>query len=278
MFSAWNEDLHVVLVYYFDYFSHFFYFVNLGSFWYEMLSKCINCGYLVGATSLTVFLQLFWNFADVFSMEWRCACGWVELRLFLVWNALKVYKLWVPCGCNFSYSFPSIVLKLCRCFQHGMKMCMWLGILLWVFFSHSFCFVNFVFFFLHQMLSKCIDSGYLVGTALLTVFSWLFWNFADVSCMKWKWCACGFGIIHDYFFSLFLLCELRHEMLPKLMDSGYLVVCNSSYSFPSIVLKLCRHFLNWMKLCMWFWYNPLIFFFYLSNFQVLICLSPQIAL
>ena len=102
-----------------------------------MLSKCIDSRYLVGATPLTVFLQLLWNFADVFSlfsfwMEWRCAC---------------------------------------------------------------------------EMLSKCIDSGYLVSATPLTVFFWLFWNFADVLCMEWR-CACGFGIIRDYFVSLFLLCEL----------------------------------------------------------------------
>ena len=30
-------------------FSHFFCFVNLVCFWYEMLSKCIDSRYLVGA-------------------------------------------------------------------------------------------------------------------------------------------------------------------------------------------------------------------------------------
>ena len=62
---------------------------------------------------------------------------------------------------------------------------------------------------------------------------------------------------------------------------GQWVSCgrNFSNSFPSIVLKLCRCFQHGMKLCMWFWYNPLIFFsLYFSNFQVLICLSPKIAL
>ena len=98
-------------------------------------------GYRVGATPLTVFHWLFWNFSDVFCMEWRCACGldiilWVcflslfllcELSHFSVWNAIKVYRQWVPCGHNSSYSFPPIVLKHCRCFQHEMKMCMWFG-------------------------------------------------------------------------------------------------------------------------------------------------------
>ena len=114
--------------------------VNLVFFQYAMLSKCIDSRYLVGATPLTVFHQLFWNIADVFSMEWRCACGfgiilWLffslfllcELNSLLLWNAIKVYKQWVPWGPNSSYSFPSIVLKLCRCFRHGMKMCMWFG-------------------------------------------------------------------------------------------------------------------------------------------------------
>ena len=32
MFCAWNEDVHAVLVLYFDHFSHFFCFVNLVSF------------------------------------------------------------------------------------------------------------------------------------------------------------------------------------------------------------------------------------------------------
>ena len=118
---------------------------------------------------------------------------------------MKIY--WVPCGCNSSYSFPPIVLKLFRCFLHGMKMCMWFGYNPLIIFCHFFCFVNLVFF-RYEMLSKCINSGYLVGAAPLTVFLQLFWNIADVFNMKWR-CACGFGIIL--------------ELLSKCIDSGYLV-------------------------------------------------------
>ena len=75
----------------------------------------------------------------------------------------------VPCGHKSSYSFPPIVLKLCRYFLHGMKICIWFGYNTLNIFSHFFCFVDFVFF-LHEMLSKCIDSGYLVGATPLTVF------------------------------------------------------------------------------------------------------------
>ena len=69
------------------------------------------------AQLLLVFHRLFWNFSDLFCMEWTCACG--------------------------------------------------LDIILWSFFSHFFCFVNLVFF-QYEMLSKCIDSGYLVGATPLT--------------------------------------------------------------------------------------------------------------
>ena len=73
---------------------------------------------------------------------------------------------------NSSYSFPPIVLKFFRCFLHGMKMCMWFGYNSLIIFSQFFCFVNLVFF-LYETLSKCIDSGYLLGTnpySLLQLF------------------------------------------------------------------------------------------------------------
>ena len=44
--------------------------------------------------------------------------------------------------------------------------------------------------------SVILYSGYmyLVGATPLTVFHGIFWNLADVLCMKWR-CACGLGII-----------------------------------------------------------------------------------
>ena len=140
---------------------------------------------------------------------------------------------WVPCWRNSSYSFALIILKVFRCFLHGMKLCMWFGCNSFIIFSHFFCFVNIVFF-RYEMLWKSIDSGYLVGASLFTVFlncfktlrnfadvfwmEWrcacglgaipltvflqLFWNFADVLCMEWR-CACGFGIILWLFFLTF---------------------------------------------------------------------------
>ena len=76
-----------------------------------------------------------------FCIEWRYACGlgtilWIFFSLFLLcelksffftWNFIKVFRQWVSFGRNSSYSFPPIVLKLCRCFLHEMKICVWFG-------------------------------------------------------------------------------------------------------------------------------------------------------
>ena len=37
--------------------------------------QCIDSGYLVSATPQTIVYQSFWNFAQVFSVVWRYACG-----------------------------------------------------------------------------------------------------------------------------------------------------------------------------------------------------------
>ena len=39
----------------------------------------------------------------------------------------SMYRQWVPCERNSSYNFIPIFLKLCTCFLHGLKMCMWFG-------------------------------------------------------------------------------------------------------------------------------------------------------
>ena len=39
---------------------------------------------------------------------------------------MKMNGLWVPCVRNF-YSFMPIALKLCVCYGHGLKLCMWFG-------------------------------------------------------------------------------------------------------------------------------------------------------
>ena len=153
-----------------------------------------------GRNSSSSFPPIVWNFSDVLCMEWRCAYGlyiilwlffliffcFVNLGLFSAWNDIKVFRQWLPCGHNSSYSFPLIVLKHCRCFQHRMKLCLWFWYNTLIIFSHFFCFVNLVSFFT--------------------------WNAIKV-CRQWLPC--------------------RH---------------NSSYSFPPIVWKHCRHWLFFLTL------------------------------
>ena len=52
-------------------------------------------GYLVDATPLTIFHGMFWNFADVFCMEWRCACG---LDIFLCFSHFLAPLSWSLIG------------------------------------------------------------------------------------------------------------------------------------------------------------------------------------
>ena len=71
--------------------------------------------------------------------------------------SIRQHLTWVSCESNSSYSFAPIVLKLCMCFPHGMRMCMWIGHNCWINFCHFFDIVNLVIF--HP---DYIDSGYLL--------------------------------------------------------------------------------------------------------------------
>ena len=71
--------------------------------------------------------------------------------------SIRQHLTWVSCERNSSYSFAPIVLKLCMCFPHGMRMCMWIGHNCWINFCHFFDIVNLVIF--HP---DYIDRGYLL--------------------------------------------------------------------------------------------------------------------
>ena len=64
-------------------FSHFFHFVNFVIFWPQILWKCIDSGYLESTTPYTISILSTCNFAHLFSMVWRCACG-LDLILQLI--------------------------------------------------------------------------------------------------------------------------------------------------------------------------------------------------
>ena len=95
----------------------------------------------------------------------------VSVRLFVrpsvhpsVCLSVRQHLPWVSCERNSSYSFLLIFLKLCRCFLHGVRMCMWFGYNCWIIFYHFFHFVNLVIF-----RPQCIDSEYLVSATPHTI-------------------------------------------------------------------------------------------------------------
>ena len=71
--------------------------------------------------------------------------------------SIRQHLTWVSCERNFSFSFAPIVLKLCTCFLHCMRICMWIGHNCWISFCHFFDIVNLVIF--HP---DYIDRGYLL--------------------------------------------------------------------------------------------------------------------
>ena len=95
----------------------------------------------------------------------------------------------------------AIFLKLCTCFLHGLKMCMWFGYNPCIYFCYFFHFANFVIFW-PQILWKCCDSGYLVSATPHTILYWSFWNFVHVFAMVWR-CAYGLDIILELIFVTF---------------------------------------------------------------------------
>ena len=186
-------------------------------------------GCLVSAIPLTVLYWSFWNFACVFFMVWGCAYGLNTIcKSFFT---LSMHTVGTSCKRNSSCRFLPIVLKLCLCFLHGMKMSMWFGYNSRIIFCHLFHIVNLVIF--HPLYISC---GYLVSTTPHTILYQSFLNFAHAFSIVWR-CACEFDIILQaifYFFSLFRFCD-----------------CNSSYNCIPIFLKLCTCFLQGLQMCIW---------------------------
>ena len=174
--------------------------------------QCVDSGYLVSPTPHTILYRSFWNFAHVFSMVWRYACGLdVVLALMCItfstlrtlsFSDLRLCESVVTVGTLWTQlliQFYTDLLKLCTCFPHGLEMSMWFGYNPWINFCHSFHFVNFVIFW-PQILWKCRDSGYLVSATPHTILYRSLWNFAHVFSMVWRY-ACGLDIILELIFA-----------------------------------------------------------------------------
>ena len=177
MFSPWSGDVHMVGYSPWINFCHFFHFVN----------------FVIVAPALA------WA-------TWACkfpsVCSSVR-------PSVNIYHGRLVSATPLTV-FLLIFLKLCRCFLHGVRMCMWFGYNCWIFFYHFFHFVN------------------------LSHFS---------TSMYRQWVPCE---------------------------------RNSSYNFIPIFLKLCTCFLHGVKMCIWFGYNPCIYFCYFFHFANVVIFWPQI--
>ena len=182
-----------------------------------------------------------------------------------------MYRQWVPCERNSSYNFIPIFLKLCSCFLHGLKMCIWFGYNPCFNFCHFFHFVNFVIFW-PQILWKCIDSGYLVSA---TSHSILYSFFKLCTCFLHSlemcmWFQYNSWINFCHFFSLCELCHFLTSDFMKVYRQWVPCKCNSLYSFNPFFMQLCTSFFHGLKMCMWFGINPAVNF---CHFSTLLTLS-----
>ena len=109
-----------------------------------------------------------------------------------------------------------IILKLYRCFCHGLKMCMWFGYNPQINFCYFFFRILNLVIFQARILSKGIDCGYLVCATPLTV--------GLKMCM---WFGYYPQINFCHFFRILNLVIFEVQILSKRLDSGYLVYATS---------------------------------------------------
>ena len=153
-------------------FYHFFRIFNLDIFQALILQICIWSIYLVSATPPTVFGESFRNFTVVFRMVWRYAyCFLRILKLFFLHFNLDIfsslyatdmYREYMPCIGNPTYSFRPILLKLYRYFAaflwFHMRNCHLLDItavaghLAWLAVLLGFVMRRFILINIHQLL------------------------------------------------------------------------------------------------------------------------------
>ena len=199
----------------------------------------------------------------------------VSVRLFVrpcVRLSVRQHFQWVSSERNYSYSYLLIFLKLCRCFLHGVRMCMWFGYNCWIIFYHFFHFVNLVIF-----RPQCVDSGYLVSTTPHTILYQSFWNFAHVFSMVWR-CAYGLDIILAFIFVTFS--TLRTLSFSDLRFYENVVTVGTLWAqlliqfytdlFETLYIR------HGLEMCIWFGYNPWINFCYFFHFVNFVIFWPQI--
>ena len=119
--------------------------------------------------------------------------------------------------------------------------------------DHFFCYFN-LGIFLAFLLSKLMDTGYLVCATPPTVLCRFFWNFTDVFVMIWRY-ACGLDIILRLFFVLILLpCEF---CIMLIMHDEYMPTkLQLQFWHHLLYFKITRCWANWTAIDKMGWYTP----------------------
>ena len=166
-----------------------------------------------------------------------------------------MYRQWVPCERNSSYNFIPIFLKLCTCFLHGLKMCIWFGYNPCINFCRFFLFANFVIHFLTSDCMKVLWQWVPCERSSYTILYKLFWNFAHIFPIVWRY-ACNLDIIlelifcHFFYFVNFVI--FWPQMLWKYRDSRYLMSAASHTILYWSFWNFAHLFYHGLKMCMWF--------------------------
>ena len=186
--------------------------------------------------------------------------AWLAVLFHCELNHLStsMYRQWVPCERNSSYNFIPIFLKLCTCFLHSLKMCMWFECNPCINFCHFFHFVNLSFSDLRFYESVTVGT---LWAQLLVQFYTIFLKICSFS-MVWR-CACGLDVILALSFVTFS--TLRTLSFSDLRFYESVVTVGNLWAQLLIQFYTDLLFFTGLKMCMWFWFNPAVNFCHFSN-------------
>ena len=140
-----------------------------------------------------------------------------------------------------------------------------LDIVLKLFFYHFFHKLNLVIFLACFYYQREYIVGTLCAQLLLQFYANSFETLQMFFVMVWRY-ALWFGhspqIIFCHFFHKLNLVIFSAFLLSKWIDSGHLVCATPPTVLCQFLSKLHRCFGHGLKICMWFGYNPQIYFYH----------------
>ena len=146
----------------------------------------------------------------------------------------------------------------------------------------AYCFTPCIHLSVWMPVTKCVSFlGSITTKAYRLWYSYehnsnnfcrIFWNFTGIFFIKVWRCAWGLAVILWLIFSFFSLFEFSQflaQLLPKHIDTGYLVKATPPTISVVSFLKLFRCFCQGLKMCMWFGCHPQIIFVTVLQFELL---------